>query len=727
MPRTAPQGVTVMNGRISILFLVAMGTIAGFVGCDSISPPPIKMPQPTSVIFVSAPPSSMAVNASATIDAATIYSGGFGNNSENTLVTYAISCGSSSACGTLSASDEVGAMVYTAPAAIPSGAAVTVTATSIADPSLSRSAVITIVPPIPISVIFGGAPPASIEVNASVSLRALIANDVTANPQVNWTVNCGGTQCGSFSSSTTGNDQPTTYTAPAAIPPGNTVTVTATSATDSTKSVSASIVVVPLAPTLADGTYVFQISGSPGNAGIFITGTIVAKGGVITGGEQDATSDDGEGDIYTLFQPISGGNYSTTSDGNMQINVQVEQDETETLNGTLASSSEGLIAGYDGIPGSGTLDLQTSTAAPVGGYAISLYSIYIYGGPTWIGGILNIDSPGAISGNGSVLDVIDGPVYAGGAPSLGASTVSAPDAFGRVVFQLNPGANSPLPVLYLAGYMVDSSHIRLTQSNNPIDGYGYAGISGGTALGQGASTGQFSAASVSGASYVFAAQGEDQRGPLQLAGVVTFNAGGSATGTLNWNDLAEGAPQSPLAFIGTYTVDPTGRVTLTNLTDGATFNYSLHLYLTGNGGGLELSSNADAVFAGQAFQQQTTTFAAASFNGNYGLNASLYDSPSSGVPEWSNAVGPLTATSNSGADNVSGFADLGGYAGDDFAVAGSFTPAANGVISGSVTGFDNASRASANNFTLYLVDGTQAVAIETDNLQLTLARLALVK
>ncbi len=29
------------------------------------------------------------------------------------------------------------------------------------------------------------------------------------------------------------------------------------------------------------------------------------------------------------------------------------------------------------------------------------------------------------------------------------------------------------------------------------------------------------------------------QGPLQIAGVVILNAGGSATGTLNWNDLRE--------------------------------------------------------------------------------------------------------------------------------------------------------------------------------------------
>jgi hypothetical protein len=48
------------------------------------------------------------------------------------------------------------------------------------------------------------------------------------------------------------------------------------------------------------------------------------------------------------------------------------------------------------------------------------------------------------------------------------------------------------------------------------------------------------------------------------------------------------------------------------------------------------------------------------------------------------------------------------------------------VYEGSLAGFDSASPTKANTFTLYMVDGTQAVAIETDNSQLTLGRLALV-
>lgn len=710
----------------ALLSFVAIGTIAGLTACNGPGSLPSlsQTPQPTSVIFVSTPPSSLAVNAKATLDAAAIYP--LNSGAQNTLVTYSLSCGSPNACGTLSASDEVGAAVYTAPAAIPSGTTVTVTATSVANPSLSRSAAIVIVPPIPISVTFAAAPPASLQVSASFALRALITNDVTANPQVQWTVACGAAACGSFSPATTGSDVATTYSAPAAIPPGNSVTVTATSVTDPTKSASAAIVMTPPAPTLADGTYVFQISGTPLYVGTLITGVIVARGGSITGGEQDATADDGDEDEYTVFSQISGGSYSTTPDGNLEINMQIASGQTETLSGTLASGSHGLIAGFDGVSGSGSLDLQTSTAAPAGGYAISLYGINYGSSPAWIAGVVNIDSPGEISGNGSELDVVGWPFYYGPTLSLGASTVSAPDAFGRVVFHLNPGASSSPPRLDLAGYIVDAAHIRLNQLSDPAYNYVYSGISGGSALGQGASTGNFSPASVAGTSYVFAAQGEDMRGPLQLAGVLTLNPGGSASGTLNWNDLSGGAPQNPLAFTGAYTVDPTGRVTLSNLTDGATFNYSLHLDLTGNGGGLLLSSDGNDVFAGQAFQQQPGAFSAASFSGAYGWNASLYGATLFfGEPGWENPVGPLLVAPNAGTDLVTGFADSGAGSAD-FAVSGSFTAASNGIFAGTLAGFDFASPAKANSFTLYIVDNSQAVAIETDNSQLTLGRLVLV-
>jgi len=673
------------------------------------------------VIFVSTPPTSLAVKASATIDAAAIYPNSAVGASENTAVTYSMSCSSAGACGSFSASDEGGAMVYTAPSAIPSGSTVTITATSVADTALSVSAKITIVPPIPISLVFMGEPPASMQVGSSISFGVNIENDVTANPQVQWTATCGGSACGTFSPSTTTSTQPTTYTAPATIPPGGSVRVTATSLTDATKLASATIVITPTAPTLADGTYVFQISGSPATGATFVTGVLVAKSGAITGGEQDSILSDDNGGFYSDFAQITGGTYATTADGNQTITLQIGPGETEALHGTLTSSGNGFVSGIDGVPGTAILNLQTSAAAPSGGYALSLSGNDVYESPAWIGGVLNIDSAGKISGNGTTLDVIDGPPGITNPQSLAASTVSAPDTYGRVLFQLNPASSAQLPALEFAGYMVDANHIWLSQVGSPNNSnYIYFGTAGGTALGQGSSAGRFSASSVAGSSYVIGAQGEDTEGPLQIVGALTFNPGGSVSGTLSWNDLSAAAPQSPVTCTGSYTIDPSGRVTITNLADSnKTFNYSFDVYLA-QGGGLVLSSGSGPLFAGQAFLRQSGTFAASSFSGAYGLNASLYSSSAASYPQWSNAVGSVTVATSGSADTMTGFADSNANPAD-VAVSGSLTAAADGIFTGTLSGPSVASNPVSGNFALYLVNGTQGIAMETDMSQLNLS------
>ena len=704
--------------------------IGGFAGCGFPGLPPLTLPtqpsQPISVLFVATPPATLAVNASATIYAAATYAIGVGGSNTNEMVTYAVTCGSAGACGSFSASDELGAVVYTAPSTVPSGGTVTITATSVADTTKSVSATITIVPPIPISVAFPSAMPASLQIEAVVSLRALITNDTSANPQVKWMVTCGSAGCGSFNPTTTTSEAATTYTAPSAIPTGNTVTVTATSVTDPTKSASASIIITPQAPTLANGTYVFQLSG-PSEFGVnFVSGVFVAKDGAVTGGEQDfinVSDGDSGSNADTLFDSIIGGSYATTPDGNVEITLKtndynVGDESVETLDGVIVSGSRVLVAEVNFFNASGTLDLQTGTKAPSGGYAISLYGEDVYDQAAGIGGIVNIDRAGAISGAGSVLDMNDAGVFRG-EQSLGASTLSTPDKFGRVVFQLVPGSFSTIPSLYLAGYIVDGSHIRLVETA----GDNFQGVMGGTALGQGSNTGQFTNSSIAGSSYVFGASGLEGYAPLQVAGVVSANAGGSLEGILNWNDLTRGA-QSPLPVTGSWTIDSTGRATFSKLTDGSTFNYSLHFYLTGNGDGLMLSSDSTEMVTGQAFQQQSGPFTAASFSGSYGLNAAQAGVSADLVPFSNTVVGPVASVADNDTDTLTGFADFGNGAAD-FPISGSLTAGSNGVFTGTLTGLDAASRTTANDFTFYLVDTTRAVAIETDNAQLTLGYLEL--
>ena len=715
--------VAVWMGWLALLALEGCGG-----GSNSPAPVPPPVPGPTGVVFISSPPTSLAVNASATVSAAAVFASSVAAG--NRAVTWTVSCGSAGACGSFGPNADGGAVTYMAPPAIPTGATVTVTATSVADTSMSVSAQITIVPPLPISVSIL-APPASLQVNAQFSPVATVTNDTSANPEVTWTVTCGATACGSVSPTTTRASTQTTYTAPAAIPAGGSITLTATSVTDPTRSASAKIAITAAAAGLINGTYVFQVVGLPGSQAAFVTGVLVASNGQITGGEQDSVSytSDSNGNTYgnPFLQTITGGSYAVTADGNLQISIALGPNGGETLNGTLVGTgSRGFVAGLNGAAASGTLDLQTSVAAPSGGYAISLSGGDENEAPAWVGGVLNIDSPGAISGAGSILDVIDSdPPDLTGTFTIGASTVSAPDAQGRLLIQLQQAANSALPTLYLAGYVIDATHIRLIETGGADEAASYQGVLGGIALGQGGNTGQFNTASVAGLSYVIGAQGEDEQGFVQIAGVLTADANGSVTGTLNWNDRSGTSPQSPLPFTGTYTVDPTGRVTLSQLTDGSTFNYSLHLYLAAGGNALLLSNDSHDAFVGQGFQQQTGAFTAASFSGLYGLNTTVFIPDSSGfLNQPTPVIGSITAAaSGAGSDSVSGFADKGNGDGVDFALTGSFNSAANGVFGGTLAGLNPGSPTTAGSFTLYLIDSTQAVMIETDSSQLSLGYL----
>ena len=100
-------------------------------------------------------------------------------------------------------------------------------------------------PPITLTFTPGFTPPATLS-HQSPDNTAGIAVTIANGPQnavVNWSVTCGSASCGSFAPTATASTIPTTYTAPASIPMGNTVTVKATSNDDPTKSISATITI----------------------------------------------------------------------------------------------------------------------------------------------------------------------------------------------------------------------------------------------------------------------------------------------------------------------------------------------------------------------------------------------------------------------------------------------------------------------------------------------------
>jgi hypothetical protein len=613
----------------------------------------------------------------------------------------------------------------------------------VTDPSKSVSATTTI--QAPISVAFYLLPPSSMPTGTSAPISAQITNDASPNPQVTWSVTCNSSACGSFSTTTTGDEVSTTYTAPAAVPAGGSVSISARSVTDPTKSVSTTIPIVARVPnpSLPDGNYVYQINGQDGSV---IDGVFIAAGGYIVGGEQDSiASEDPNTLLYgTTLDRISGGNYTTSEDGSLQITLQFANDGTASFEATPAPHGRGFISGeYSyGTHFSGTLNLQTSTAPPAGGYAVALQGDN-GAGASWTGGVLNIDTPGgpstpgAFSGAGSELDFRAFPTSSVEALTILPGTVSIPDQYGRAVINLVsyiPNTTAGVSA-YLAGYPIDATHIQLIETSNYSminDNYPYRGATAainGAAIAQGAATGKFTASSLAGSSYVFAGSGYVfQTGNLPeysslMAGVVTAQSNGNITGTLSWNNSNGQSTLSPQPFTGTYTVDSEGRVTISNLS-AANLGTNLYIYLAGNGQAFVLSNDSASVFQGEAMEQQATPFTAASFSGTYGLNTGAFPFVATGE----DLIGSIEATSTNGIDSLTGSGETSQLTGTqlgttDFSILGSFTPASNGIFQGSITGVNVLSPATPGNFTLYLVDGTQGFAIESGNATPTLVQV----
>lgn len=269
--------------------------IAAITGCTGTSS------SSSSVSVTIAPASaSVAVNKTQQFNATV-------SGATNMNVTWAVSGGASN--GTVTQ-----AGLYTAPAAIPNPAQVTVTATSQANSSKMGSANVTVTAASPVSVVVTPNP-ASVADFGTQQFTASVVG--TTNTAVTWNVNgvAGGSQQTGFIS-TSG-----LYVAPSGVPTkpnGNggseitTVMVSAVSQADSSASGSATVTIVPANQAAESGAV--SLGSSGGNAKDFSTSgnTITCCGGtlgslVTRGGTQFILSNThvlARSDIASIGDPI---------------------------------------------------------------------------------------------------------------------------------------------------------------------------------------------------------------------------------------------------------------------------------------------------------------------------------------------------------------------------------------------------------------------------------------
>jgi len=127
---------------------------------------------------------------------------------------------------------------YTAPAVPPKAGTVTLYASASADHSqFATLSVVIAGEPISVAIVASTAPPFALPIGETMTFTGTLSNDYTVGGgSISWSVSCQSSDCGSLSATRTTTGTAITYSAPATVPTGNTVTVTATSVTDTTES-----------------------------------------------------------------------------------------------------------------------------------------------------------------------------------------------------------------------------------------------------------------------------------------------------------------------------------------------------------------------------------------------------------------------------------------------------------------------------------------------------------
>jgi hypothetical protein len=569
-----------------------------------------------------------------------------------------------------------------------------------------------------VSIGFHPTPAGSIFINGTTTFTAVVTND-PSNAGVDWALPCPtGSNCGQLVPLHSESGKAVTYTPPPTLA-GNsqTVTVLAFATIDHTKNVLTPITVKGFAGNFK-GTYILQTLGvdvDPVTGALgpyqFASAIVLDGNGAITSGEQTYSNSS-----RSVSDPVTGGTYYIGPDGRGTLTIKtgdknIGQQGMEFFSLVFLSSSQALIAKIDdpansqftsSESSSGTIDLQTSKAAPQGGYAFVVNGTDTILDPMAVGGIFNIDSPKTISGAGSVADQdLAGTVFPRAKLS---GTVSDPDSFGAVKFDLTIDfASSPIE---FTGYIVDAVHIKLVESDNG-SGTGF-GSMGGLAIAQGAATGTFKGQSAFSGAYVFGNSGIDLYvlSPASFASVGVFTADGLGNLTGGFDDkflVAVGSEISD-SFKGRYTVDSkgTGRVNShlnfpsRSTEPGAEFIF----YLTGNGNPpLILDADGDvnffgpvAVGTGVAYPQAAPPF---SFSGKYGFSFTLNQA---GSESDATAVMNVDGT----ARTLSGIVDT------NF----SFSPALNTPLTGT---FQTSQTAPLNRFTGTLFNQFFPTNIDSNN------------
>ncbi|MGB9072175.1 MAG: hypothetical protein WCC22_05850 [Terriglobales bacterium] len=489
--------------------------------------------------------------------------------------------------------------LYTAPAVVTDQTTATVTATSVVDPARSASATVTLIP-----ITVGVSPAtASVVVGGTQQFTATVTG--TSNTSVTWSVSgagCSGDDCGTINS--TG-----LYLAPSNEPNPPTVTVTATSAVDITKSGTATVTIVLNTNILLNGHYALRFAGfDAAGEKVMAVGSFTADGnGNITNGLLDYNTVAGSEALQMPFTAT----YTIGADRRGQVNTTLAPFPVLrlALDGT---GEKGHLVQFDttGQRGSGVIQKQTVADFHLssGDFAFGMVGSSV-GGERNVGmGRFHCNNAGAIT-NGKLDSKT-----AGETPMLNvdfSGTLAMDSTYGtnngRGTMTISMAGGSAL--VHTSFYMVDADEVFLL-STDPVNLN--APLLSGTALRQ--SGLPFSNASWSGPSvyYLTAAEGVPLV-PAVLVGYIEPDGVGNQYGEYarNWGGSVWEFGNWNVA----YSIDQYGRGSFNSNTFGP---YTFYLISQNTGFFLGIGSLEDVSFG--KFEQQVVPsggFKNATFSGDY--------------------------------------------------------------------------------------------------------------
>jgi len=358
----------------------------------------------------------------------------------------------------------------------------------------------------------------------------------------------------------------------------------------------------------------------------------------------------------------------------------------------LFSNQHGAVVRFDNFAtGSGSLDLQTSSAfnlgALAGAFAFNVSGVDSGGASEASAGVFTVDASGNLIAG--VQDNSDnGGVTQNDALTAVPAAMTAPvSGSGRGTLTLISAA---LGTRNFAFYVVGANQIRMIEIDSlpALAGDAFRQIS----------------TAISG-SFAFTAAGSNLTSPFAAGGILDTDGAGNVLGTSVEDVNAGGTINSGVSLSGSFSAIANGRSTLS-------LNGAIHYAVYPSTAGLQLLRiDSNFVVSGTAFQQ-SGSFSDSTINGRYGANITGVAGSSIGPIEF-DGVYHLTAN---GTGQLTGAQDLNSFGtlAPNLSVSGTAHLAANGRSPTGTAGTLNTAAANLQ-VIYYAVSGSQILFIEVDN------------